>query len=153
MSGGWLPEQAPPQQFPNLLTGELIDRDDLAAVASYVEQISDHQRKVRTLKRDVTAILVEAARAQGTKTLHLGKYDVEVSGGLEYEWDVERLEALLEAGLPLERFNELVQIEQTTTVKANVAKSIAASNPLYAEIIESAKTTTPKPERVKISGS
>lgn len=150
---GWLPEQQPPKQFPNLLTGELIDRDDLVAVAGYVEQIRDHQRKVRLLAKDVTGILVEAARAQGTKTLHLGRYDVEVTGGLDYEWDVGRLEDLIDAGLPLERFNELVQIEQTTTVKANVAKQIAGSNPVYAEIIESAKTTTPKPERVKISGS
>jgi hypothetical protein len=149
---GQLPERRPPDQFPNLLTGELIDRTDIPAVAGYVEQLQDHRRKVSQLIREVGDILIEHGHQSGTKTIHAGARKVTITGGPEVEWDVERLNDLLEAGLPYDRFNELVTVEQTFKINANVAKSIAASNPKYAEIVESAKTMVPKPERVRISG-
>lgn len=168
---GQLPEVQPPQQFPNLLTGELVDRSDMGQVVGYLDQLNEHRRKVSALIREIGDIVIEHARTHGTKTIHaevrlppdpranaetqkhlpsVVRLKAVVSGGPEVDWDVSRLEDLLQAGLPQDRWNELVSIEQTFKINANVAKSIAASNPAYAEIIESAKGITPKPERVRV---
>jgi hypothetical protein len=147
-------EQREPQQFPNVLTGEVIDRSDLQAVASYLNDLIEHRRRVLELVRFVESIIVEASEQQGTKTLHFdGKLKAEVSTGQKIGWDVEKLEELLGAGLPAERFADLLTIEQTVKVNAHVAKSIESSgNPEYARIIEEARSYMPEPKRVRISG-
>lgn len=149
-----LPERQQAAQFPNPLTGEVVDRNDVDQLAALLEQLRAHQRRVRSFTNEVQEMIVELARVAGTKTIHLqGGRKAVVAGGPEVEWDVPTLmEGLLEAGLPQERLNELVTIEQTYKVNANVAKSIAGSNPDYARVIDEAKSTVDKPERVRISG-
>jgi hypothetical protein len=146
-----LPERRPPDEFPNLLTGELVERANLEQVTGYLEQLMEHRRKVSTLIKEIGSILVDYSREAGTKTIRVGGLKATITGPT-VEWDVATMsEGLLEAGLPYERLNELVTIEQTYKVNANVAKSIAASNPKYAEIIEAAKTVPPGPDRVRVT--
>ena len=143
---------AMPAEIPNVVTGELVSTSDIPAMAMYLRDIRTHEAKLRDLKRGIEGVILAYARSQGTKTLHLGPVDAKVSGGSVIEWDVEKLQELLDAGLPYERFNELVTIEQTTKVNTAVANSIAASNPAYRVIVEAARTDKPAPERVVVSG-
>lgn len=149
MSGQEL-EQRGPQQFPNLITGEVIDRDDLPAVARCLDEMVEYRRKFNEAIRFVEDILLQASREYGTKTLNLEGLKAVVSGGSKIEWDIEKLQELLEAGLPYDRFNELVTVEHTYKVNANVAKSISGSNEKYAEIVAAARQDLPAPERVRI---
>lgn len=93
---------------------------------------------------------MEEASRQGTKTLHLSNANVSVSGGSQVEWDVEELNKLLYAGLPVERFDDLVTVIVSYKVNAAVAKQISAANPDYAEIISKARSEAPAAYRVSV---
>jgi len=66
-------------------------------------------------------------------------------------WLLDVLEELLEAGLPEERYNDLVIQEVSYKVSGLEAKRIAAANPEYASIIERARQRVQKAPYVKVS--
>lgn len=132
-------------------TGEIVDLGEPAQVARVLET-------VRALKRDLDearALLEDVLRSeserQGTRTLHLGTLDAVISGGERVEYDeLELARELRAAGLPEERLAELIVETVTYKVDQRVARSVAASNPVYAAAIERCRRVVPAAWRVAI---
>jgi hypothetical protein len=131
-------------------TGEVISSDDPLGCLRVLAEVRALEAQLKDLKGALTQALGEEFKRQGTKTLELGGVKAELRGGSEVVWDVEILEELREAGLPDARMDALVATEITYKVNANIAKSIAAVNDEYAQIIERAKSTIPKATYVVI---
>jgi hypothetical protein len=145
-------ELVAPSELPNPLTGELVNASDPAAVAEALDGLREHKWQVQTAISLFERAAADVAEKAGTRTLRAGGFKLEVSGGREIDWDVETLEADLEAaGLPQERLRELVTYEQVVKVNAAVAKQIEAANPAYAEIVVRCRRYVPKATRVKVS--
>lgn len=133
-------------------SGEIVALDDPAACAKALAALREFKRRVDGARADLEAALVHHAQHAGTKTLHLDGATVKVAGGEAVEWDVTVLLGLLDAGLPAERYAQLVREEVTYKVDARVAKSVeAAGNPEYARIIASARRTVSRPWRVTVT--
>lgn len=134
----------------NPITGELIDIRETAQVAAAVEQLRDLQNRAKeAIGRITEAMIVESQRV-GTKTFAAGSVSLVLSADSETQWDVTELAKLRDAGLPEERYAELV--EETISYKVNgaVARGISSANPKYAKIIESARQKVPKKQYVSV---
>lgn len=131
-------------------TGELLSLDDAAGCLRVLTEIRDLETKLREAKSELTSALAAEFSRQGTKTMEFGGIKAELRGGIEVVWDIEVLSELRELGLPEDRMDALVTAEVTYRVNANVAKQLAAANPLYASVIERAKSTIPKASYVTI---
>lgn len=131
-------------------TGEIISLDDPAEVATGIA----HLREISNLAKDglriLTAAVVEQAERMGKKTIQAGGSKLELRGGSEVEWDLEVLEELHDAGLPDERFGDLVKTEISYKVDAAVARQIEGANARYAEIIGRARRRVEKPYYVSV---
>jgi hypothetical protein len=132
-------------------TGELVFLEDPAQCARVLYEIADLEQRIRDLKGALRETLFEESKLQGTKTLHFPGLDAVISTPVTTSWNYEVLLELREAGLPEERFNDLVMAETTYKVNGSVAKSIGASNDVYAEIIERAKTRVPRSPSVYVN--
>lgn len=130
--------------------GSLVTPEDPEQCAHVLSEIRQIEHHVRDLKAALRQALLDHSRTQGTKTLHFPGMTVQVSTPTRLIWDYDVLLELREAGLPEARFDELVAMEITYKVSKSVANSIAASNPIYAEIIERANTNVPKEPNVTI---
>lgn len=113
-------------------------------------EIRDLESQLREVKSELTAALTAEFSRQGTRTLEIGGIKAELHGGTQIVWDVEILGELRTLGLPEERMDALVTAEITYKVNTNVAKQLASANPLYASVIERAKSTIPKASYVTI---
>lgn len=133
------------------LTGEVVSLDDPAHCAKVMREVRDIEGKLRELKSYLGEALLEESRRQGTKTLHFPGLEVKINTPTEISWDYEVLSELQQAGLPEERFDDLVMTEVTYRVNGSVAKSISASNPVYDEIIQRAQTRIPKSPSVSVN--
>lgn len=131
-------------------TGELVSLDDPQQCVNTLLEIRELEERVRELKRALSEAIAEHSRMAGTKTLTFGDMTASVGSRSKVLWDVEVLEELLAAGLPAERFDQLVTAEVTYKVNLKVANSIASSNEEYAAIIERAKSEQPQAVSVTI---
>jgi hypothetical protein len=133
-------------------TGEAIDLRDPAAIAGGLERIRDLKRQLDEIRSLLEDVLRLESQRRGTKTLHLADgLDAVVYGGSKTEWDIEQLgEALRAAGLPGERFDELVKVMVSYRVDSRVAKQLEAANPAYAKAIASARQIVPDKWRVSL---
>lgn len=131
-------------------TGELIDLSNTRQVVDALEHIRRLEYELRETKKALTDAVAEECQKQGTKTLHLGDVSAELTGGSKVEWDMDRLAHLKDLGLPDDRWNALVTIEQTYKVNAAEAKRIAAANTAYANVIETARQVVPASYRVSV---
>lgn len=135
-------------------TGELINLNDAPAVARHLRELRDIRQKVNEATGILNEALAAYAQRIGTKTLHLegvGKVTVTGGPGSEVVWDIEVLQGLVDAGLPQDRFNELVTTEVSYRVNSAVAKQIESSgNVKYSEIIGAARTRADKPYRASV---
>lgn len=131
-------------------TGELIDLSNTRQVVDALEHIRRLEYELRETKKALTEAVAEECQKQGTKTLHLGDVSAELTGGSKVEWDMDRLAHLKDLGLPDDRWNALVTIEQTYKVNAAEAKRIAAANTAYANVIETARQVVPASYRVSV---
>lgn len=125
-------------------SGEVVSRDDPAACARVwveIKAIEDQLKELRKLLGD--AILDESARV-GTKTLRFDGFKATVSEPMETQWDLEILSGLMEAGLPPDRYEQLVKADVTYKVDGSIVRQLEGSNPAYAEIIDRARTKFPK---------
>jgi hypothetical protein len=122
-------------------SGEIVALTQPDQCVRALHEIRELEDKLKVAKSELTWYLTQEFRKQGTKTMEFAGLKAELRGGQGVSWDMEVLEELRALGLPEERFNELVQVEISYKVNANVAKSIAAANPEYALIIERAKRT------------
>lgn len=130
-------------------SGELLDLRDLPRVAQTLAEVRDLKTQLDRLRSLLEDILrLESAR-QGTKTLHLGEFDAEVSGGSKTTFDTERLAVLLtEAGMSEQRLGELIITTVTEKVDMRVAKQVASANPAYAIAIAACREIHPAAWRV-----
>lgn len=123
-------------------TGEAIDLSDAHACARALREVREVEARLRDVKRVLTEGILEESQRQGSKTLHFPTFDARINNPPATVWDYEVLCELQDAGLPEERWTDLVTTEISYKVNGNVAKSIASSNPEYKAIIERAKSTT-----------
>lgn len=135
-------------------TGELLNLNDAPAVARALTELRDHRQAVNDATSVLTDALVQHAQRAGKKTLHLhGVGKVELSGGPDsaVHWDLEILEQLRAAGLPEDRWNELVRTDISYSVNAAVAKQIESSgNERYREIVGMARQRADRPWRAQV---
>lgn len=132
-------------------TGEVIERTDLPAVSKALSEIRDLEQALKQAKRWLTDALIEESERVGGRTFHFGDLKVELTSDHETSWDVTELIKLRDAGLPEERYDQLVTEITTYKIDGRVAKSIASANAAYAEIIERAKVKTPKTVYANVS--
>lgn len=128
----------------NPITGELVAPDDVAAIGQALEALREHENKVRDAISAFTRAAVAYSLVAGTKTLVADGVKIEISPDTGLEWDVEELDKLLDAGLPRERYRDLVKEVVTRKVDARVARQIAGANPAYKAIIDRAQRRVPK---------
>ena len=134
------------------VTGELVPLDEPARVARALHELRELAGLIAEGRRICEQALADEAARQGTKTLHLDGATATVSGGDRLQWDLDKLAELLEAGLPDERYEELVRTTVTVKVDGNTARRIeAAGNPTYSRIIDEARSYEPGPIRVTVS--
>lgn len=148
-----MPEEVTPMSTDLVVpfTGEVVSLEDPAHCAKVIAEIRELEQELRSLKAALGEALMEESRIQGTKTLRFPGIEVKINTPTEIAWDQEILGELQAAGLPEERFNDLVMMEVTYKVRANVAKQLASSNPAYAEIIDRAQTRVPKGSSVSVT--
>lgn len=133
------------------LTGELISPADVPALGEAIRALREHKSQIDVAIYAFTQAVVEASQALGTKTIRAGSMTIKVTGGDTIEWDVTELVKLRAAGLPEERYAELVTEQVSYKVNASVAKSIEGSNPVYAKIIGQARVRVPKRQSASVS--
>jgi hypothetical protein len=132
-------EVVPIREIVDVRTGELLPATPENASRA-LQAIREMEGLLRDAKALATAVLVDEARRQGTKTLRVGGRTVTVKESREIVWDMEQLEKLRDLGLPESRWAELVTEVLSYKVSAQVAKELSGANPEYAEIIERART-------------
>jgi hypothetical protein len=134
------------------MTGELISRDDPASCARALYEIKELEAKLKLLRNALSEVLLEESYRVGGKTLHFhGGVTAKIGTPADISWDYHILAELINAGLPAERFEALVQIEQTFKVNGSVVKEIEGANPVYAEIIGRARTRVPRTPTVGVT--
>lgn len=131
-------------------TGEVLSLDDTGGCLRVLTEIRDLETKLREAKAELTLALSAEFLRQGTKTLEVDGIKAELRGGSEVVWDVEILGELRALGLPEDRMDQLITAEVTYKVNSNVAKQLAAANPLYASVIERARSIIPRSSYVSI---
>lgn len=130
--------------------GSLVNLDHPDEVARALADIRELENMLREAKRELTFVLERESEKQGTKTLGYGDVTVTVTTPTEIAWDLNVLEELLEAGLPQERYDELVKTEISYKVSAREADRIAGANATYADIIDRARTNHAGTPRVSV---
>jgi hypothetical protein len=134
--------------------GTIVDLREPVEVAEALTHVREVKRQLDELRALLEGVLRLESQRQGTKTLHLGALDAEVSGGVKPEYDLELLtEGLRAAGLPEERLAEAVV--ETVSYRANwkVLRQLEGANPAYASAIGAARTYVPTPWRVDVKGA
>ena len=144
-----LPTKTPAVKTPTELvhpaTGEIVSVADVTEVARLLDECRALEYKLATFKRQLTGILGDERRRKGVgSTMDLpGGTRVVFSDSKRIEWDVVELAKLVKAGLPPERYEELVEVVPVSyKVRAVVATQIEKSNAKYARIIRRARTET-----------
>ena len=144
-------EVTPQDNYPVPIIGSIIDLEQPEQVAQAIDDVKRAFAVLGEAKRMLEGLLVEESRKQGSKTLHLPGYDVEVKDDKTLVWNLEVLEELRAAGLPEERFEELVRPKVEYSVSALKAKQIERSgNEQYASIIGRARSYEERTPRVSI---
>jgi hypothetical protein len=124
-------------------TGEVVSLENPEECARALVEIQDLKSRLREFESVLKRSLLEASSEQGTKTLHFSGMVASITTPVTTIWDHEVLGELREAGLPEERFNQLVRAEVTYKVDRSVARSIAGANETYASILERAQEKIP----------
>lgn len=141
----------PPSELKLMWSGEIVDlENEPERIPQLVRELRELRAHVNDAIGFVTEHVARMSLTAGTKTIALGGSKVRLTGDTEVHWDVQVLEELLEAGLPQERYAELVTEEISYKVNASVANQIKSSNPAYREIVERARTVLPHRPSLKV---
>jgi hypothetical protein len=133
------------------VSGERIDLRDPVQVAEGLHQLRELGHQLDGLRELFCDVLRLESVRQDTKLLRLEGLTALVSGGTRIEWDAELLIGrLLEAGLPYDRLEEVVEGVVTYKVKTQVANRLARENPAFAAAVRDARTDVPAPWRVAV---
>lgn len=131
-------------------SGEIVDVAQPDQCVRALAEIRELEGRIREAKRELTFYLALEFERQGLKTMEFNGVKAELRGGTETAWDISVLEELLAAGLPQERFEQLVKAEVSFKVDAREAKRIAAANEQYSAIIERARNSYTRPHYISI---
>lgn len=131
--------------------GTVVDLSKPAEIATALRDVREAKRVLDQWRIEFEERLAEEAARQGSKTLRYGDVTVKVSSDTEIQWDLAVLRELREAGLPEERYKELVATTITYKVSSTVAKQLEGANPAYAEIVQRARSRYPGRTRVSVS--
>jgi hypothetical protein len=132
-------------------TGEIVDLAKPAQVARALGTVRALKRDLDQARAALEDVLRAESERQGTRTLHLDGLTAVVSGGEKVEYDEQQLvDELRAAGLPEERLADLVVETVTYRVDQRVARSVAASNPKYAAVLDRCRRVVPAAWRVAI---
>jgi hypothetical protein len=133
-------------------TGELISIEDPEQCARVLFEISELEGKIKALRYVLRGVMFDESVRVGSKTLHFPDgVTAKISTPTEISWDYNILAELIEAGLPGDRFEALVTPEQSFKVNGSIAKELEGANPVYAEIIERARTKVPRSPGVTVT--
>jgi hypothetical protein len=132
-------------------TGEIVALDDPEQCARALSEIDDLKLRIRELEARLRETLLEESVRVGSKTLHFpGGMTAKIATPTDISWDHTVLWELVEAGLPEDRFNMLVQEEVSYKVNQSIVRELCGANTRYEEIIERAKTRTPRSASVRV---
>lgn len=140
-----------PDELLNPMTGELIARTDLAAVSSTINDLRELKRNVDAAIAAFSDAAVEESKRVGARTLLADGMKVTISSDKELVWDVEKLADLVAAGLPQERYEQLVTAVVSYKVDGAVARQISGASDTYKAIVEAAKRYEPKRQYVSVN--
>jgi hypothetical protein len=127
-------------------TGELFDLSDAAHAADAWLALREVERQITELKEMVRERLLEESNLTGTKTLHFDRTTVELRGGSRAMFDIEGLrDALLDAGLPTDRLDEVIRTRVEYRVDQRETAKLAGANPAYAQAIAKHRSVEPAP--------
>jgi hypothetical protein len=124
--------------------GTLVRINNLDEVTQALQDVRTLEGQLRDAKAVLTAAVVQESQRQGTKTLTAAGVTVTVSPDTEIVWDMTVLPELLDAGLPPDRYNDLVEEVVTYKVNGTEARKLEGANPVYAAIIGRARVRQPK---------
>lgn len=146
-----MPELQPYQSVAEVVdpfTGSLVDVSDPMAAAEFLDALRGSKDTITKIIHAVEEIQRAEFERQGTKTIHAGRWDLTLEPQVAYVWDEQVLQELLDAGLPEERYRDLVKTTVSVKVSQDQAKRIESANERYADIIERARTRVEKAPRV-----
>lgn len=133
-------------------TGELISRGDPDACARALQEMNELEIKLKILKKALGEVMLEESVRLGSKTLHFaGGVTAKISTPSDISWDHSVLAELVDAGLPAERYEALVTPEVSFKVNQSIVKELEGANPVYAEILQRAKTRVPRSPGVSVT--
>ena len=115
----------------NILTGELIEADDYQALAQAWASMQEYRLRLSDAMRGITEILVQEAARRGSREIE----GLTVEQKTTYSWQMPSLEQLLAAGLPQDKWDEIVT-PQPPKVDARKMLAVGRVNPEYQSIIE-----------------
>jgi len=134
------------------LTQEVIDLGKTPEVARALISIRQAFGVLSEARHILESMLIEEARRHGAKSFDIEDMHVELRDGSKLVWDIETLEELRDAGLPEERWDDLVQARVEYHVSARVAAQLERSgNEEYAKIIDRARSREEGPTRVSVT--
>jgi hypothetical protein len=142
-----------PNEILDPRSGELVPLGDARKVADLLAYLREQKRVLQFAMNVCQGAILEEFARQGTKTLTFAGLKVTAAEKSEVVWDIDVLRELQDAGLPEERFNQLVRTEVSYKVDRSVARQIAAANENYAAIIEAARTVVEKPAYVTVAAA
>lgn len=143
---------APPPELLQPFTGEVIPAGDVPKLAEALDQLRDLKHRLNLATQQFTDALVAESRRQGTKTLTAAGWEIKLSADSTVEWDVSVLTELLDAGLPQDRYDQLVTAVVTYKVDGRIVRQLEAASPEYKAIIERARTRVPKRVYATVQG-
>lgn len=144
-------ERATARELTIPLIGEIVDLDNPNQVALAIDAVREAKRILDDIRAHLERELVDEARRQGTKTLHLAGLDAVITGGTRTEYDAHKLQLLLRHhGLPEPRIAEAVVEIVSYKPNAAVLKQLASANDDYADAIQASKSVVDVPYRVSI---
>lgn len=133
------------------MTGEILSRDDPSGCARAYYEIKELETKLKLLRGALAEVIMEESVKQGSKTLHFEQgMTAKISTPMEIQWDHDILAELVDAGLPGDRFEALVKAEVTFKIDGSIIRELEGANPVYAEIIDRARTRFPRTPSVTI---
>ena len=133
-------------------TGEVLSRDDPSGCARAYYEIRELETKLKLLRAALAEVIMEESIRQGSKTLHFEQgMTAKISTPMEIQWDHEILNELLEAGLPPDRFEALIKVDVQYKIDGSIIRELEGANPVYAGIIDRARTRFPRTASVSVS--
>lgn len=134
-------------------TGEVLSIETADDAVESLDRLRDLEAAIGHAKRAATERLTELAKLYGKKTMPVtGGRKVTLSSGTTTSYDADAIyAALIDAGMPEERIEEIIETTVSHRVRAAQAKQAAGANPAYKAIIEEHTTVTDRPVYASVS--